>query len=314
MRRRHRRRWSRSSSFAAPRRCCRAVIATRIWCRPRSSRHCCAPGRWPRRRPERRRCSLGSTRPRWTPRCALRSSARWRSRTAPPSSSPSRRPDSSASSRLRPFEEVPMLAQQSWALTYSGDHRGGEAAARRALVIAEEAGDAAMTVWALTALLVAVGRQGRYGEALAHARRAAALAADSHDTGSLPLQPKFFLGLALFDCDLVAEARAAYREALDDEFGSGWWLSDTLMADAQACVRDRGVGRRGSRPDRQRPGRAGEGPPAPGVAIARLPGHHRDGNGRSPRRERVAGGDRRLAGGRPARATTRGSWRSRWRG
>ena len=91
-----------------------------------------------------------------------------------------------------------------------------------------------MTVWALTALLVAVGRQGRYGEALAHARRAAALAADSHDTRSLPLQPKFFLGLALFDCDLVDEARAAYREALDDEFGSGWWLSETLMADAQA--------------------------------------------------------------------------------
>ena len=127
-----------------------------------------------------------------------------------------------------------MLAQQSWALTYSGDHRAGESAARRALVIAEEAGDAAMTVWALTALLVAVGRQGRYGEALAHARRAAALAADSHDARSLPLQPKLFLGLALFDCDLVGEARAAYREALDDEFGSGWWLSDTLMADAQA--------------------------------------------------------------------------------
>ena len=91
-----------------------------------------------------------------------------------------------------------------------------------------------MTVWALTALFVAVGRQGRYGEALAHARRAAVLAAESHDTRSLPLQPKFFLGLALFDCDLVAEARTAYREALDDQFGSAWWLSETLMADAQA--------------------------------------------------------------------------------
>ena len=78
-----------------------------------------------------------------------------------------------------------------------------------------------MTVWALTALLVAVGRQGRFDEALVHARRAAALAADSRDTRSLPLQPKLFLGLALFDCDLVDEARAAFREALDDEFGSG---------------------------------------------------------------------------------------------
>lgn len=135
---------------------------------------------------------------------------------------------------LKPAEQVPMLAQQSWASTYLGDPRAGESAAGRALGIAEQAGDPAMTVWALTALLVAVGRQGRYGEALAHARRAAVLAAESHDTRSLPLQPKLFLGLALFDCDLVGDARLAFREALDDEFGSGWWLSDALMADAQA--------------------------------------------------------------------------------
>jgi len=136
--------------------------------------------------------------------------------------------------RLLPSDRVLMLAQQSWALTYTDDPRAGESAAGEALVIAEQAGDVAMMVWAFTALLVAVGRQGRHGEALAHARRAAALAENSHDTRSLPLQPKLFLGLALFDCDLVAEARAAYREALDDEFGSAWWLSETLMADAQA--------------------------------------------------------------------------------
>ncbi len=135
---------------------------------------------------------------------------------------------------LRPAEEVLILAQQSWALTYIGDPGAGESAAGKALGIAEQACDAAMTVWALTGLLVAVGRQGRFGEALEHARRAAALAADRPDTRSLPLQPRFFLGLALFDCDLVSEARAAWRDALADEFGSGWWLSDTLMADAQA--------------------------------------------------------------------------------
>ena len=62
----------------------------------------------------------------------------------------------------------------------------------------------------------------------------------------------------------------------------------------------RGVGGRGSRPDRRRPGRAGEGQPAAGVTVARLPGHHRDGRGRSPGRERAGRRDRRLAGGRPA--------------
>ncbi len=139
----------------------------------------------------------------------------------------------SASPELRPSERVPMLAQQSWALTYTGDPRAGESAAGRALLISEQADDPAMTVWALTALMVAVGRQGRFGEALAHARRAAALADGWPDTGALPLQPKFFLGLALFDCDLVDEARLAYRQALEDEFGAGWWLSDTLMADAE---------------------------------------------------------------------------------
>jgi DNA-binding CsgD family transcriptional regulator/tetratricopeptide (TPR) repeat protein len=137
--------------------------------------------------------------------------------------------------RLEPSDQVLMLAQQSWALVYTGDPRAGESAASRALGIAEQAGDTAMMVWALTALMVAVGRQGRYGEALARAQRAAALAAGSPGTRLLPLQPKFFLGLALFDCDLVGEARAAYREALDDEFGSGFWLSETLTNDAQAA-------------------------------------------------------------------------------
>jgi DNA-binding CsgD family transcriptional regulator/tetratricopeptide (TPR) repeat protein len=139
------------------------------------------------------------------------------------------------SARLAPSDQVLMLVQQSWALVYTGDPRAGESVAGRALVIAGQAGDAAMTVWALTALMVAVGRQGRYGEALAHARRAAVLAAGSHDMRSLPLHPKFFLGLALFDCDLVGEARAAFREALDDEFSSGWLLSETLTNDAQAA-------------------------------------------------------------------------------
>jgi DNA-binding CsgD family transcriptional regulator len=138
------------------------------------------------------------------------------------------------SADLGPFE-VPMLAQQSWAFTYSGDIRAGEVAAARALAIADDLGVPELTVWALTALFIAIGRQGRFGEALALARRAAELADSSPDMGSLPLQPKLFLGLTLFDCDRVDEARVAYRAALEEEFGSAWWLSETLMADAQAC-------------------------------------------------------------------------------
>jgi DNA-binding CsgD family transcriptional regulator len=139
-----------------------------------------------------------------------------------------------ATETLQPADAAQMLAQQSWALTFSDDHRAGESAAARALAIAEHSGNDAMTVSTLTALSIAVGRQGRYREALAHATRAAQLAVDSPEAKSLPLQPKLFLGLALFDCDLVEEARAAYRAALDDEFGGAWWLSDTLVADAQA--------------------------------------------------------------------------------
>jgi DNA-binding CsgD family transcriptional regulator len=135
---------------------------------------------------------------------------------------------------LGPAEQVTMLAQQSWALTYGGSPAGGEAVAARALAVADEAKDPAMSVWALTALLVAEGRQGRFEEALAHARQAAALAEASPGVRALPLQSKLMLGLALFDCDFVGEARRAFRAALDDEFGSAWWLSATLMADAQA--------------------------------------------------------------------------------
>jgi DNA-binding CsgD family transcriptional regulator/tetratricopeptide (TPR) repeat protein len=135
---------------------------------------------------------------------------------------------------LQPTERVLVLAQQSWALTYSGAPVAGERAAGEALDTADATGHAALSVWALTALLVAEGRQGRFDDALTHARRAAALADRADVAGTLPIQPKVFLGLALFDCDLVDEARAAYRDALGDEFGTRWWLSETLVADARA--------------------------------------------------------------------------------
>jgi DNA-binding CsgD family transcriptional regulator/tetratricopeptide (TPR) repeat protein len=136
--------------------------------------------------------------------------------------------------RVGPAEQVVMLAQQSWALTYSGAPAEGEAVAARALAVAEATQDPALSVWALTALQVAEGRQGRFDAALSHARRAAAFAEGSAGPRALPLQPRLMLGMALFDCDLVGEARTAFRAALDDELGSAWWLSATLMADAQA--------------------------------------------------------------------------------
>ncbi|HET9648322.1 MAG TPA: AAA family ATPase [Microlunatus sp.] len=47
---------------------------------------------------------------------------------------------------LNPGEQVPVLAQQSWALTYQGDPRAGEESARRALAVAEETGHAGLAV------------------------------------------------------------------------------------------------------------------------------------------------------------------------
>ncbi len=137
---------------------------------------------------------------------------------------------------LRLSERALVLAQQSWGRTVSGDLRSGEAAARLALATAERSGHPGMTVWALTTLSVAVKRQGRYAEALTYARRAVELTSGPRQAGVRPLQPKFFLGLVLFDSDLIDEARIAYGEALDesDAFGSVWWVSDTLMAGAVA--------------------------------------------------------------------------------
>ena len=105
----------------APRRgaAARRVIATRTWCRRRSSRRCCAPGRWPRRRPARKRCSPGSTHAEVdTPlRLALVGALALQNRAdeliAVAQAS------LAGPTRLRPSDQVPMLAQQSWALTYS---------------------------------------------------------------------------------------------------------------------------------------------------------------------------------------------------
>ena len=129
-----------------------------------------------------------------------------------------------------------MLAQAGYGRIFSGDLVGGEAAARKALVLAERAGSATMTAWSLTTLSVTVRWQGRYAEALALTRRAVDLAVDRVHPGARVRHPLFFLGMALCDSDRFDEARVAYTAALAeyDEIGSMWLTPDTLLISAVA--------------------------------------------------------------------------------
>jgi DNA-binding CsgD family transcriptional regulator len=129
-----------------------------------------------------------------------------------------------------------ILAQVSLARTFAGDSVGGEEEARRALDAAERSGDTAMTVWSLAALSVAVRWRGRYPEAVELTRRALRLAADTGEPGARLRHPRFFLGMALCDCDLFDEAAVTFAEALEEyeELGSAWLLSDTLVLQATA--------------------------------------------------------------------------------
>jgi DNA-binding CsgD family transcriptional regulator len=128
-------------------------------------------------------------------------------------------------------DQALVLAQESLGRTFSGDMIGGERAARRALERAEGCGDLAMTVWSLTTLSVPLSRQGRYAEALEHARRAVRLTATTADPAAQQRHPRFFLGMALCDADLIDEAEREYEAALAeyDALGSTWLLADTLL-------------------------------------------------------------------------------------
>jgi DNA-binding CsgD family transcriptional regulator len=127
-----------------------------------------------------------------------------------------------------------VLAQTSLGRTFAGDPVAGEHTARRALAAAERSGDTAMTVWSLNTLSAAVCWHGRYNEAVELARRAVRVASDPHRPEARLRHPRFFLGMALSACDLLAEAAATFAEALDEyeELGSVWLLSDTLAFQA----------------------------------------------------------------------------------
>jgi DNA-binding CsgD family transcriptional regulator/tetratricopeptide (TPR) repeat protein len=129
-----------------------------------------------------------------------------------------------------------VLAQASYGRTLSGDMVGGEASARRALELAEQAGDDSMVVWSLAAMSVPVSRQGRYGEAVELGRRAVRHMEHSGDMAARLRHPHFFLGMALCDADRIDQALQAYDRAIAEyhELGSGWLLPDTVLLSAAA--------------------------------------------------------------------------------
>ena len=124
-----------------------------------------------------------------------------------------------------------VLAQASIGLQLAGDLVTGEDTAHRALSIAEHADDGELIVWSLTTLAKAVGRRGRYGEALDLTGRAVALAATSQDLATRLRHPKYFHAMALADADRFSEASAAFDDALDeyDELASPRFLGDTMI-------------------------------------------------------------------------------------
>jgi DNA-binding CsgD family transcriptional regulator/tetratricopeptide (TPR) repeat protein len=128
-----------------------------------------------------------------------------------------------------------ILTQGSYGRTLSGDLIKGELDARRALGLAEQSGDTAMTVWSLTALSVAVKTQGRYGEAVELTSRAVQLALDAPDDAARHRGPFFMHGMALCDADLMDDAAAAYRRAANEceELKSAWLLPDIHLMSAE---------------------------------------------------------------------------------
>jgi DNA-binding CsgD family transcriptional regulator/tetratricopeptide (TPR) repeat protein len=131
-------------------------------------------------------------------------------------------------------EQSLVLAQVSLARSFLRDPAGGQDAAERALAAAERCGDAAMTVWSLAAMSGAVRWRGRFPEAVELTRRAVQLADDPGAPAARLRHPRFFLGMALSDCDLFDEAAAVSAAALEEyeELGSVWLLPDTLALQA----------------------------------------------------------------------------------
>lgn len=105
-----------------------------------------------------------------------------------------------------------ILARGSFGRTFSGDLVGGEQTGRRALELAQRAGDTAMTTWSLTTLSVDVNAQGRYAEAVELTSQAVQLALDAPYDSGRERGPFFLHGMALCDADRM-DGRAGRRRA-----------------------------------------------------------------------------------------------------
>lgn len=127
-------------------------------------------------------------------------------------------------------------AQASMGRSFSGDLLRGEAEARRAMALAEDAGDDPMRVWSRAALWLATSRQGRFNDALAVAEEGVAIAAGSSQPETQLRHPAFFCGMALIDVDRFDDARRSFETALVEyeQLGSTFTLPDTLLFAAMA--------------------------------------------------------------------------------
>jgi tetratricopeptide (TPR) repeat protein len=132
-------------------------------------------------------------------------------------------------------DQALIMAQGSFGKTFSGDYAGGELTARRALALAERAGDPAMIVWSMTTMAVAVKTQGRYEEALDLTRTAVRLAFDGANDSARMRHPNFIHGMVLCDCDLMDDATVAFRKAATEsvELESAWIVPDLHLVVAE---------------------------------------------------------------------------------
>ncbi|MGZ6616374.1 MAG: helix-turn-helix transcriptional regulator [Solirubrobacteraceae bacterium] len=130
-----------------------------------------------------------------------------------------------ASPEMAGAEQAFVLAQSSFGRTFSGDLAGAEVSARRAVALAEQVADPAMTAWSLETLCTALKTQGRFEEAVRCSERAVEVAVTAEDPEARMRGPFFMHGMALCDADRLDDAARAFRTAAEESNAlESWWL------------------------------------------------------------------------------------------